>query len=121
MHAYGRRHGVGKPKKFLPEREAAIRYGRTHDFWTYALAHEIVHGSDTSFIFNRGKVTADTVAIRDRTFDPKILLGAACFAVKSLLQAARATANVFGWHGADQLDQLFKEATDLEERHADGS
>ena len=51
LHAYGRRHGVGKPGKFLSERAAAIKYGRTHDFWTYALAHELVHGSDASFIF----------------------------------------------------------------------
>jgi hypothetical protein len=120
LHAYRKDHGIGKLRRFLSEREAAIKYGRAHDYWTYALSHEIVHGSDASFIFNRDKVTTGKVSIRDRTPDPNLQLGITCFVVKSVLQAAKATASVFGWQGTDQLDRLYEEVTDLEERLTDG-
>ena len=113
LQAYARRKGVGKLRKFLHVRDAAARYGREHDYWSYSFGHEVVHGSDTAFLFRRKKVDNDTVAISNRTPDPEIIAGVASFAAKSVVQAARAAANVFGWQDGQQLQQLSKEIDEL--------
>jgi len=46
LQKFGRSNGIGRLKSFLQSKEAALRYGRNDDYWTYALSHEMVHGSD---------------------------------------------------------------------------
>ncbi len=110
---YAQSNGVGTLRKFLREREAAQKFGRTHDYWTFCLSHEFVHGSDAAFVFSRTKVANDTLALADRTRDHKIVAGVVCFSAASLVQAALATAGVFAWQGRADLHQLSREVNDF--------
>ena len=51
LQKYARQHGVMKFQTFLSTREAALKFGRREDYWTYHWAHESVHGSDASWMF----------------------------------------------------------------------
>lgn len=97
LQAYAKRHGISKFRTFLPPREAALRFGRKDDYWTYAWSHEAVHGSDAGWMFSRRKVSAGSVGLFGKTSDPEILVGFAAFAAASVVDAAFASALIFGW------------------------
>ena len=66
LSEYAARNGAIKPRKFRSVRDAAHAYGRQESLWTYSLAHEMVHGSDLAFLFNRRKPEKGMVAIHIR-------------------------------------------------------
>ena len=112
---YQKRYHIKRARAFLQTKTAALKFGRAHDVGAYSLAHELVHGSDAAFLFNRRMVEAGAVSINVRTTDPKVGFAVANFCVRSLLQSARATAVIFGKNAA-AIDALFNESTELEER-----
>jgi hypothetical protein len=97
LQGYAQRHGVAKFPRFLSVKDAAIRFGRKDDYWTYEWSHESVHGSDVAWLFGRRKVAADTVALFAKTDDPPLLASFAAFAAVSFTDAVDAASSIFGW------------------------
>jgi len=89
--------GVTRYQGFLPEREAANRFGRKEDFWTYEWSHESVHGSDAAWLFARRRPEADRIDLHAKTGDPSVLSSFAHFAAQSMLDSAKAVFTIMGW------------------------
>jgi hypothetical protein len=115
---YLRAHGIKKLRRFRDVKTASARYGRAHDYWAYCLAHEMVHGSDAFFTFRPRNSSPVLVALRDRTHNPAVIFAVANFSVRSILQAAKAVATVFGPQNTSKIEALFETSTELEERFA---
>lgn len=120
LHAYAKSHGIGKLKKFQSVSAAAVKFGRPNDYWTYTLAHELVHGSDASFLYNRTQSTPNTVTFYGLTTDPLIIAGVGCFTAMSLLQAGMATRSIFARPNLLTLQFLAEEVKKLSIRREDG-
>ena len=108
LQDYARRHGIGPFKKFRSQADAAKRFGRHDDYWTYLLSHEMVHGSDAAFVFRRRKINKDAFAVFSETTDPEIVEAVGAFAAKSLLAAAKATIHIFHWQQPAEIDILYQ-------------
>jgi len=106
LQEYAVRHGVKRRRQFQTVRDAAFRFGRKEDFWTYQWAHESVHGSDAMWLFARRKRGVDTVALHAKTNDPEVLSGFAHVAAKSMAEAADAAFTIFGWTAAPEFQQV---------------
>jgi Family of unknown function (DUF5677) len=91
------RNGIGRLPKFLSVEAAARRFGRLDDLWTYEWSHESVHGSDSAWLFARHKLPSGVVGLFAKTSDPQVLIGFACFAARSLRDAAQSAAAIFSW------------------------
>ena len=73
------RSGVVKPKRFRSVRDAAAAFGRLEELWTYSLAHEMVHGSELAFLFNRRRPTSNAIVVGLRTPDSDLEVGPPVF------------------------------------------
>jgi hypothetical protein len=87
LDSYRGRHGVGRFLPFRSQKDAAILYGRKDDYWTYALAHEFVHGSDVAWMYGRQNIAPDTVGLFGQTDNPEFRAGITHFAAASLTEA----------------------------------
>jgi hypothetical protein len=83
-------------KPFLEPREAALRFDRKDDFWTYEWAHQSVHGGEASSIFST-RVEGDTTRLHAKTDEPRVLGLFAQFAARAMADAATATYKIVGW------------------------
>ena len=107
-----------KRKRFLSVKDAAKRFGRVHDYWTYQLAHEMVHGSEIANTFYRkidppvGGAAPNVYASTDSEA-PVLATSCAFWCARSLLQAAGGAAVVFGRDPRD-ADDAFVCSNDLE-------
>jgi hypothetical protein len=117
LQSHRSRNGIGPLRSFLSERAASEKFGRSHDYWSYAFSHEFVHGSDFALTYSRKKRADGVLAVYDQTNDPQLSLGVACFSAKSVLQAAAATALTFNWSGIKAIEILETEVVNLEEKH----
>jgi Family of unknown function (DUF5677) len=115
---YRHAQGIKKLRPFRDVKIAAMRYGRAHDYWAYSLSHEMVHGSDAYFLFGPRNLSPILVNLSDRTRNPAVIFAVANFSVRSILQAAKAVATVFGPQNTSKIDTLFETSTELEERFA---
>ena len=106
IQTYMRKHDVEKLRKFRSPEDAAIRYGRRVDYWTYLLAHEMVHGSDASFAFRREQIEDDVFGLCGQSRDPKFLTAVGAFAGKSVLDSMRAVSDVFDWALPSDYEEL---------------
>lgn len=90
-------YAAGKPwKRFLTAAEAAKRFNRADDFWTYELAHESVHGSDAASLFST-RAEGNRRRLHAKVDDPRVLGAFAHFAARAMADAAAATHSIFGW------------------------
>lgn len=105
LREFSTRHGVRK-QRFRVIAEAATRYGRSEDYWTYELANEMVHGSDIALFFRSSTIQPDTVQFTTRTRDKRLIAGAAAFAARSLIQSTRAIATILGLSSPRALDDI---------------
>lgn len=101
--------GIGRPKTFLPPKEAAMRYGRTDDYWTYELSHQMVHGGDAAWLFSRRKVAGDRVGVFAGTHNPAVVVGVARYAAGSLVEAASSTCRIFGFATSPECPSLLED------------
>jgi hypothetical protein len=108
LQGYAQRHGVTRLIPFLSTKDAALRFGRRDDYWTYQWSHESVHGSDAAWLFARHKVSTDTVALFDKTDDPRLLVIVAVFAAISLAEAAHSASTIFGWQSSVAVKSLLE-------------
>jgi hypothetical protein len=91
------RYAAGRRwKPFLETREAAKRFGRKDDFWTYEWAHESVHGSQAASHFSTRR-RGDTMYLHAKVDDPSVLGALAHFAARGKADAATATYRILGW------------------------
>jgi hypothetical protein len=90
-HAAGRRW-----KPFLEPGEAAKRFDRKDDFWTYEWAHQSVHGGQAASIFST-RVRGDTTYVHAKVDEPSVLGAFAHFAARAMADAATATYRILEW------------------------
>lgn len=117
LDSYRGRHGVGRFLPFLSEKDVAILYGRNDDYWTYALAHEFVHGSDVAWMYGRQNIAPDTVGLFGQTDNPEFRAGITHFAAASLTEAAVATFSILAWPINPDLQQPFSEIQRVLDEH----
>lgn len=97
LQEYARRHSVGRFQPFLSVKDAAFRFGRKDDYWTYEWAHESVHGTDAAWMFARRRPAEDTAGLHAKTNDPLLRSSLAQFGAISQFNAAEAASTIFGW------------------------
>jgi hypothetical protein len=83
-------------KPFLEPGDAAKRFDRKDDFWTYQWAHESVHGGEAASIFST-RVQGDTTHVHAKVDEPSVLGAFAHFAARAMADAATATYSILGW------------------------
>jgi hypothetical protein len=83
-------------KRFHSTAEAARRFNRAHDFWSYEFAHESVHGSDAALLFSTSG-EGNMRQVHAKVDDPTVLGAFAHFAARAMADAATATYSVVGW------------------------
>jgi len=120
LQNYARRHSVGRFGKFRPEGDAAKRFGRQDDYWTFLLSHAMVHGSDAAYVFRRKKIGESAITLFPNTNDPAIVASVGIFAAKSLLDGAKATAQIFSWSLPAHFDSFYERLESLVERKDTG-
>lgn len=120
LQNYRSRNGIGPLRNFLSEKAAAAKFGRGHDYWSYVFSHEFVHGNDAAFTYSRKNRVDGVLVVHDQTNEPQLTVAVACFAAKSVLQAAVATATVFNWKNIEPIKHLEAEVVKLEETQRRG-
>lgn len=103
LHAFKRKCSIDRPAAFLQPRVAALKYGRKHDYWTYALSHEFVHGSEPGWIFSGKKDPDGTVKFFAKSADNGLLVATAAYCATSFEDACKSACDIFGW----EFDQQF--------------
>ena len=107
-------------RRFRSDKDAAMLFGRLHDYWTYRWAHEMAHGSDVAHMLYR-KVDPrvdglpQNVYVSTDTADPVMATSCANWCARSLLQSAGGAAVVFG-RDPHETDDAFACSNQLEER-----
>lgn len=109
LERYRNRKGIGGSKGFDSVKDAAIRCDRQADYWTYRLAHKMVHGEDTAQLYRRNKVEVDVVAFFSNTRDPDLLAGTGAFAARYIADALYAVARIFGWAVSSEVQELVED------------
>ena len=94
---YAKRHNVKKARAFQQVKDAAFRFGRKEDYWTYEWAHEAVHGTDIVWMHARVAPTEGSAMFHGKTSDPGTLATSMQFAARSMADAASATFAIFEW------------------------
>jgi hypothetical protein len=84
LQEYATKLGVTRPQPFLTVKDAASRFDRKEDYWTYRWAHESVHGSDAAWMFARQRPAVGTVSLYARTGNPSVLSSFAHFSADQL-------------------------------------
>jgi hypothetical protein len=107
-------------KRFLSDKDAAMRFGRLHDYWTYRWAQQMTRGSDVAQVSYRKIDPAvhgrsPNVYTSTEKEDPVFATACANWCVRSLLQTAGAAAVVFG-KNPREADDAFAASNELEER-----
>jgi len=113
VQGYARRHGVGRFKKLLSEGDAAFEFNRKDDYWSFILGHQMVHGSDATYLYRRHKLAKNKIGIFSRTIDVNIIGGIAFFAARSVLQATQSTVRIFNWGDTSDLEKLWDEVNNF--------
>lgn len=116
LQGYARRHGVGRFEKFKPVDTAALQLGRSDDYWTYLMSHQMVHGSEIAHRFSRRKSADDVLLIFAKTSDIDLLKGVGAFAAMSALLAGQAAGRIFKWQKRDDVPTLLQEVEKLSGR-----
>jgi hypothetical protein len=111
IRQYASTLGVTRYQRFFKVKEAASRYGRKEDFWSYEWAHESVHSSDSVWMFARRRPTEDSVNLYAKTGNSFLLSGFAHFAAQSMIDSAKAVFTIVGW---DLPANAVKEVTEIE-------
>jgi hypothetical protein len=114
----GKREGI-KAKRVSQPKEAAKRYGRQHDYWTYEWAHEMVHGSDAAHALYRKTDPVvpgqpQNVYVLTEVDNPVLATGCANWCARSLLQSAGSACVIFG-RDPLEADEAFQRSNQLEE------
>ena len=109
LERYRKRKGLSRSKGFDSVKDAAIRRDRQYDYWTYRLAHKMVHGEDTAQLYRRNKVELDIVAFFSHTTDPDLLAGTGAFAARYIADAFYAAAGIFGWAVSSEVQELVED------------
>ena len=109
LQQYARQNGVQSFKPFLDVKEAASRYGRKEDYWTYEWAHEIVHGSDAAWMFARRQIGDGSLFFNAKTEDDSLLSSIAHFAAVSFADAASATFKILSWALPSRFDEIVRD------------
>jgi hypothetical protein len=98
-------YAAGKPwKRFHSVGQAARRFSRADDFWTYEWAHESVHGSDTASLFST-RAEGNTRRMHAKVDDPETLGAFAHFAARAMADAAIATYTILGWRPVPDFEE----------------
>jgi hypothetical protein len=108
-------HGRIQSKPFLRVKDAAFRFDRKDDYFTFEWAHESVHGTDAGWMFAKQRATPDWVGLCGKTGEPILLSGIAHFAARSMVDAATAVCPILGWAlpaGLDQTVSTIKQTLD---------
>jgi Family of unknown function (DUF5677) len=98
-------YAAGRPwKRFHTTAEAARRFNRTDDFWTYELAQESVHGSDAASLFST-RAEGNTRRMHAKVGDPAVLGAFAHFAARAMADATTATYSILGWNPIPDFEE----------------
>jgi len=86
--------GITRDRQFLSVKDLAIRHDKKDEYWDYELAHEMVHGSDSAWIFSRQRQSDGTLAFHSRTPDRGLVSAFCAHAAVSLVEAQEATFSI---------------------------
>lgn len=115
--------GLSRTRKFPSTRELAIKHNKLDAFWEYQLAHEMVHGSDSGWIFSRQRQSDGTLAFHSRTPDRGLASAHCASASVAIVEALDATLAILARPTApDRIGELLRciqDAADLDPRAAD--
>lgn len=114
LRGFAAKNRIRKIERFLSVKDAAIKFNRREDYWTYELAHEMTHGSDSAFLHRRKKADSGTVMFHGRTISPKLIASLAAFSLRSLFQGARATVAMLAWDDMGQIAVAEEAVADLD-------
>ncbi len=101
--------GVTRDRQFVSTKDLAIRHGKKDEYWDYELAHEMVHGSDSAWIFSRQRQRDGTLAFHSRTPDRGLRSTFCANAAVSLVEAQEATFSILGWPAPASMRELLSE------------
>ena len=90
-------------------KDAAIKRDRRDDYWTYRLAHKMVHDEDTAQLYRRHKGEFDVVAFFSHTREPDLLAETGAFAARYIADAFYATAGMLGWTVSSEIQELVED------------
>lgn len=108
---YASELGVTRFQSFLTVKDAAFRFDRKKEYWSYEWAHESVHSTDAAWMFAKRRPAADTIGLYAKTGDPMVLSHFARFAARSMADATKAVFTILDWTLAPGLEQT---VTDIE-------
>ena len=97
IHLLRAKLGIARLGKFRPEGDAAKRYGRADDFWTFLLSHEVIHGSDAAFLFRRSPIAEGRMELFAQTADLKMVEAVGAYAALSMMMAVSSVSTIFQW------------------------
>jgi hypothetical protein len=112
-NSYAKRHGLDRARDFTEVRERAAKQRRQDEFGDYAFSQDFVHGGFTSHFgrYRQWKEGEDPLLeLSITTPDPRAMTA---FAVKSVVLAHKAAAEVFSWADDTEEELLLKEAERL--------
>jgi hypothetical protein len=95
IEVFQQTHGIDRVPKLASVKTAARRVGLENDFWTYQLAHHMLHGSETTHRLRqeRNAVYFAPVPLVFKTVDR----GSAIYAMKWFLLSHAATSTMLDW------------------------
>ena len=111
LEIFARMRGVKKPRPLLTARDAAFNFGRKKDYWSYCLAHEMVHGSDAALSLGRQRDNQGVFQYTLQSDKPWIVAAVSGFSARSLLQVSKATASMLGWDCMELLATVESEVS----------
>jgi len=109
--------GLTRSKPFLDIKDAAFKFDRKDDYFTFEWTHESVHGTDAGWMFAKKRATADWVGFCGKTNEPMLLSGLAHFAARSMSDATMGVFRILGWAPPTGLDQTVSNIKQLIDTH----
>jgi len=89
--------GLRRSKPFLDIKDAAFRFDRKDDYFTFEWAHDSVHGTDAGWMSAKKRAAAEWVGFCGKTDEPMLLTGLVHFAARSMVDATMGVFTILGW------------------------
>jgi hypothetical protein len=103
------RKGIERTRRFPGDKDLAQRHGRSVDHWTYLLAHQMVHGSETAHAF-KTRTTGEVIKVSLRSPDQIWADAVAGYCCRSMLLADRAACSILVREEPAVVEVLLRQA-----------
>jgi Family of unknown function (DUF5677) len=112
--------GLGhiRSKPFLGIKDAAFKFDRKDDYFTFEWTQESVHGTDASWMFAKKRATSEWVGLCGKTDEPMLRSGLAYFAARSMADATMGVFKILGWALPAGLGQTVSNIKELIDTHS---